>query len=42
MKLGDLVLILTTYTGLKWLYEKINPDCGCERRKNKWNKIKLW
>jgi hypothetical protein len=42
MKLGNLIEIITQYTGIKWLVKKIKPDCGCERRKNKLNKYKLW
>jgi hypothetical protein len=40
--LGDVVHFITRNTGIEWLYNKINPDCGCSRRKNKWNKYKLW
>ncbi len=40
--LGDLVEIITRYTGIKWLVKKIWGDkCGCEERRKKWNKIKI-
>lgn len=42
MRLGNLIEYITTYTGIKYIYKKINPDCGCERRKKKLNKYKLW
>jgi hypothetical protein len=43
MKLGNLIEIITQYTGIKWLVKKIwGADCGCERRKNKLNKVELW
>ena len=40
--LGDVVHFITKNTGIEWLWKKINPSCNCTRRKNKWNKIKLW
>ena len=43
MGLGDLIEKITTYTGIKWIVKKIWGDkCGCENRKNKANKVKLW
>ena len=43
MKLGDLIELITTYTGIKWLVKKIwGDDCGCEDRKNKYNDVELW
>ena len=46
MKLGDLIELITTYTGIKWLVKKISKltgkDCGCDDRKNKLNDIELW
>ena len=43
MRLGDLIEKITTYTGIKYLVKKIWGDkCGCEDRKNKANKVKLW
>ena len=46
MKLGNLVETITTYTGIKWLVKKITKfygieDCGCDRRKEKWNEIEI-
>lgn len=46
MKLGNLIELITTYTGIKWLVKKIskaiNKDCGCDKRKDDLNEIKLW
>jgi len=43
MKLGDLIELITTYTGIKWLVKKIwGDDCGCDNRKNKLNDVELW
>jgi len=44
MKLGNLIAIITKYTGIKWLIKKIyrEKDCGCEDRKNTLNDISLW
>ena len=40
MKLGNLVEIITTYTGIKWLVKKIwVEDCGCDERKKQLNKL---
>jgi|SaaInlV_120m_DNA_3_1039746.scaffolds.fasta_scaffold01740_10 hypothetical protein len=46
MKLGDLVHTITKYTGIKWLVKKITKiygieDCGCDRRREEWNEIKI-
>ena len=45
MGLGDLVEVITRYTGLKWLTKKVSGyfgfDCGCDERKEKWNDIKF-
>lgn len=36
--LGDIIEIITTYTGIKWITKKIwGDDCGCERRKKTLN-----
>ena len=29
MGLGDLVYYFTKYTGIRYIYKKIYPDCGC-------------
>lgn len=50
MKLGNIIEKITTYTGIKWLVNKIVVDwlgyesCGCDKRKEKLNNIdlKLW
>jgi hypothetical protein len=46
MKLGNLIELITTYTGIKWLVKKISKltgkDCGCDKRRKDMNKIDLW
>jgi hypothetical protein len=43
MRLGDLIEIITTYTGIKWLVKKLyKEDCGCDKRKEQLNDIELW
>tara|TARA_R100000541_G_scaffold10644_2_gene18615 strand:+ start:1069 stop:1203 length:135 start_codon:yes stop_codon:yes gene_type:complete len=44
MRLGDLIELITKYTGIKWLVKKIfkGKDCGCEKRKEDLNDIELW
>ena len=43
MKLGDLIELITTYTGIKWIVKKIwGDDCGCDERKNDLKDIELW
>jgi hypothetical protein len=42
MKLGDLIYYITYYTGIRWLWKKINPNCGCDKRREKMNNINLW
>jgi len=43
MKLGNLIELITTYTGIKWVVKKIwGDDCGCDNRKNKLNDVELW
>jgi len=43
MKLGNLIELITTYTGIKWLVKKFwGENCGCEDRKNKLNDVELW
>ena len=41
MRLGDLVYYITYYTGIRWLWKKINPNCECSRRREEWNDIDL-
>jgi hypothetical protein len=43
MRLGNLIAIITKYTGIKYLVKKIwGKDCGCDQRQDKLNKIELW
>ena len=42
MGLGDLVYYILYYTGIHWLVKQINPDCGCDERRSRWNVYKLW
>jgi hypothetical protein len=47
MGLGDLVYYITKYTGIRWLVKKVTKwlgyeDCGCDRRRDEWNDIKLY
>ena len=43
MKLGNLVEIITKFTGIKWIVKRIfGEDCGCKERKDKLNDIELW
>lgn len=46
MKLGDLIELITTYTGIKWVVKKYSKltgkDCGCDERKEKLNDVELW
>jgi hypothetical protein len=43
MKLGDVVYKFTSITGIHWLVKKVSSllgiDCGCEKRREDWNKI---
>ena len=41
MKLGDLVYYITYYTGIRWVWKKINPNCDCDKRREEWNDIDL-
>ena len=46
MKLGNLIELITTYTGIKWVVKKISKltgkPCGCDKRKEQLNDIELW
>lgn len=46
MKLGDMVYVFTRYTGIRWIVKKVSKlmgvDCGCERRREEWNEIKIF
>ena len=39
MKLGDLIERITYYTGIKWLWKKLYPDCKCKERQEQLNDI---
>ena len=41
MKLGDLVYYFTKYTGIRYIWKKIYPDCKCDKRREEWNDIKI-
>ena len=37
---GDIVALITKYTGIKWVVKKIyGDDCGCNERQEKLNRI---
>ena len=42
MKLGNLIERITYYTGIKWLWKKIHPNCKCDERQKILNGIELW
>jgi len=41
--LGDLVYIITKWTGIEWLTHKYMAvtgfECGCMKRRQKWNQM---
>ena len=41
--LGDLVAVITKYTGIRWVVDKVftalGKDCGCTARQKRWNKL---
>ena len=39
MKLGNIVAFITKWTGIAYVVHKVYPDCGCERRRIKWNNL---
>jgi len=41
MKLGDKLEWLFKVTGIKWIVKKINPNCKCDSRKEKLNKLEI-
>jgi hypothetical protein len=45
IKLGDLVERITYYTGIKWVVKTLSKrfgfDCGCDKKQEAWNKIKI-
>lgn len=46
MRLGNLIELITKYTGIKWLVKKVSKvlgvSCGCDKRKEDLNDIELW
>ena len=47
MKLGNFIELITTYTGIKCLVEKVTKllgyeSCGCDKRRDNLNDIELW
>ena len=42
MKLGDFIERITYYTGIKYIWKKIYPNCNCDKRQEKLNDIELW
>ena len=42
MKLGNLIERITYYTGIKWLWSKLYPECKCKQRQENLNDIELW
>ncbi len=45
MRLGDLIFYFTKYTCIKrlvdWYTKKTGTDCGCDKRRKKFNEIKI-
>ena len=42
MKLGNLIEIITRYSGIKWIWKKVSPNCKCDERQESLNDIELW
>lgn len=42
MKLGDLIERITSYTGIKYIWKKLYPNCKCKKRQEELNEIELW
>lgn len=45
VKIGDLVYYITKYTGIRFIVKAISKllkkDCGCDKRREKWNDIQF-
>ena len=39
--LGDVVEKVTKATGIKKVFDKLGKDCGCDKRKEKLNKVRM-
>ena len=37
MKLGDFIERITYYTGIKWIWKKLYPNCKCKERQEQLN-----
>ena len=42
MRLGDLIERITYYTGIKYIWKKIYPNCKCKERQENLNDVELW
>ena len=43
MRPGDLIELITRYTGIKYIVKKVfGDDCGCDKRQEQLNEIELW
>ena len=42
MRLGNLIERITYYTGIKYIWKKIYPNCKCKERQENLNDIELW
>jgi hypothetical protein len=44
-RLGNIVRRFTEVTGIRWIIKTISKligvDCGCDKRQEEWNKIKI-
>ncbi len=41
IKLGNIVYYFTKFTGIRWIWKKIYPNCNCDKRREEWNQIKF-
>ena len=41
IKLGNIVYYFTKFTGIRWIWKKIHPNCNCDKRREEWNQIKF-
>ena len=39
MRLGDKLEWLFKVTGIRWIVKKINPNCNCDKRRDKLNEF---
>jgi hypothetical protein len=38
---GDRLEFVFKWSGIKWLVKKINPNCNCDKRKEKLNNFRI-